>query len=320
MTNLNSKIEWCDATWSPTLGCDKVSKGCDACYAIRTVTRSAANPNPKVADSAAGLTHNSGNGLDWTGRVNLLPQRLNDPLRWRKPRRVFVDSQSDLFHKDVPDEFIARVWAVMAATPQHTYQILTKRHGRMRSLLSSPEFRVEVNSRHGWILDPDGMDLVPDREWPLCNVWCGVSVEDQRTAELRIPALVDTCLAVRFLSLEPLLGPVDLAPWFDTPLVCGCGGEPGGPAAGCSSSCMQHEPPGLHWCIVGGESGPGARRCDPAWIRHIASQCREAGTPMFVKQLGSVWGRENGWGGKGGLPEQWPEDLRVREFPAVVTR
>lgn len=223
-----SGIEWTQATWNPMLGCTKVSPGCDHCYAIRTVHRLAANPNPNVSTATAGLTARDSVGrLDWTGRVNLLPERLAILLRWREPRRIFVNSQSDLFHDDVPDEFIARVWAVMAATPQHTFQILTKRHGRMRSLVSSPGFQRAASEAATDLLDTGAVRSLPtglgkgaavvtsprnrwEPEWPVPGVWLGVSVEDQKRADLRIPALLDTPAAVRFVSCEPLLGAVDL--------------------------------------------------------------------------------------------------------------
>lgn len=261
----DSKIEWTDSTWSPTLGCEKVTDGCANCYAIRTVHRMAYNPHPKVSGAAAGLTSRSDAGdLDWTGKVNLLPDRLSLPLSWRKPRRIFVNSQSDLFHKDVRDEFIARVWAVMAATPQHTYQILTKRHGRMRSLLSSERFKVWT-----WAAQAELLGTCTPRDmWPLPNVWMGVSVEDQRTADLRIPALGDTPAAVRFVSCEPLLGTVivrSLLPHQET-------GEA--------------HPNHPDWIIVGGESGHGARPMHPSWARQLRDQCTAAQVPFFYKQTG----------------------------------
>jgi protein gp37 len=274
----HSGIEWTDATWSPTLGCTKVSSGCDNCYAIRTVHRMAHNPNPKLEEAAEGLTaYRPGHGLQWTGAVRTLPDRLDLPLRWRKPRMIFVDSQSDLFHEKVPDEFIARVFAVMAATPRHIYQILTKRHGRMRAFLQD---RCRCGSGHGdgvhlrsaieWASTPHNPDYVPGLEsgiyhrmkWPLPNVWLGVSVEDQQRADLRIPALLDTPAAVRWLSCEPLLGPVDLLR-----LVFGLNG--------------------IDWVVAGGESGPRARPMHPAWARSLRDQCTVAGVPFHFKQFGN---------------------------------
>lgn len=267
-----SKIEWTDRTWNPVTGCTKVSDGCTNCYAEGIARRFAggkAFPN----------------GFD----VTLHHDRLDAPLRWRKPSRVFVNSMSDLFHDQVPDEYIAQVFVTMAATPQHTYQVLTKRHGRMRALVSSPEFRASVEDGIGARFEVD------DRyRWPLPNVWLGVSVEDQKRADLRIPALLDTPAAVRFLSCEPLLGPVDLRPYLN-------------------HECDRHPRP--DWVIVGGESEPGARPMHLDWARTLVQQCRDAGVPVFVKQLGSVHGRALG-GGKGNDPDFWPDGLAVREWPA----
>lgn len=252
----NSSIEWtrgddgtAGTTWNPILGCDRVSPGCDACYAITQANIRAANPHPKVAAAFAGLTERTDHGLDWTGRVNLLPERLEQPFTWRKPRRVFVNSLADLFHDDVPTAFIAAVFDVMRRTPQHTYQILTKRHARMRSLSHGATFGAG---------------------WPLPNVWLGASVEDQKWADIRIPALLDTPAAVRWISAEPLLGPVDLA---------NVGPEPGFDALRS----------GLDWVVAGGESGPGARPMHPDWARSLRDQCQAASVPFFFKQFGA-WG------------------------------
>ena len=203
-------ISWTDATWSPLVGCTKVSAGCDNCYAIRTAHRMTAHPNPLVSQAYAGTEA----GGECTGKVNLLADRLDQPLRWRKPRRIFVNAQSDLFHKDVPDDFIVRVWAVMTLAPQHVFQVLTKRHARMRSLLSAPRFQDDVWRAATVLMGEHGIDKGRHFAWPLPGVWLGVSVEDQSTADLRIPALLDTPAAVRWISAEPLLGPVDLSRWL----------------------------------------------------------------------------------------------------------
>lgn len=306
MTNLNSKIEWTDCTWSPTVGCTKVTPGCDNCYAEKITER----------------FHGKGSFAE----VKLHHDRLDAPLHWRKPRRVFVNSMSDLFHAAVPDVFIAQVWAVMAATPRHTYQILTKRHGRMRSLLCDDAFHGEVAGIASGLaikgVSPGtgfaGRSVLP-------NVWLGVSVEDQKRADLRIPALLETPAAVRFLSCEPLIGPVDLGRYFTAV-------APRGDKSWCStanrfmdrvSDCTCRSSHAgtygsrLDWIIAGGESGSGSRFCNQEWVRSLVEQSKSSRVPVFVKQLGSVWARENGWGGKGGDPEQWPTDLRVRQFPPV---
>lgn len=254
-----TKIEWTDATWNVVIGCDKVSPGCDHCYAIRTAHRFQEHPNPAVVAAYAGTEQ----GGDWTGRVNLVESRLDLPLRWKRPRRIFVNAQSDLFHDQVPDEFIARVWAVMALAPQHTFQVLTKRHGRMRSLLSSEEFRLAVQRR---IPHAGASPYVAAywKTWPLPNVWLGVSVEDQKRADLRIPALLDTPAAVRWISAEPLLGPVDIM-------------------NGLGDSWLTE----IDWIVAGGESGPGARPMHPDWARSLRDQCEVAGVPFLFKQWGS---------------------------------
>lgn len=241
-------IEWTDATWNPVTGCTKVSPGCDHCYAETFAERFRGTPG-----------HHFERGFD----VTLRPERLDIPLRWRKPRRVFVNSMSDLFHADVPDDFIARVFAAMALAPRHTFQVLTKRHARMRSLLNSDDFVRAIGQ--AWLFHPNRVTYTDYPGWPLPNVWLGVSVENQRWADIRIPALLDTPAAVRFLSCEPLLGPVTLDPW---------GGD--GPP-----------PAGLHWVICGGESGPGARPMHPDWARSLRDQCVAAGVPFLFKQWGA---------------------------------
>lgn len=253
----NSAIEWTDATWNPVTGCDKVSPGCDNCYAERIVERF--------------------HGKGAFATVVRSEEKLYAPLHWRKPRRVFVNSMSDLFHDDVPAPFIARVFDVMRRTPQHTYQILTKRHGRMRALMND---WAPVSGRPPW---------VHTGPWPPPNAWLGVSVENQKWADIRIPALRATPAAVRMLSCEPLLGPLDSL-----------------------------DLTGIGWVIVGGESGPGARPMHPDWARGIRDACVAASVPVFVKQLGASWARSNRADPKGGDWDLWPEDLRVREYPEVA--
>lgn len=252
-------IQWTEATWNPTTGCDQVSPGCDNCYALSMAKRLKGMGSAKYQTDGDPKTSGPGFG------IAMHHDTLTAPLRWTKPRKVFVNSMSDLFHDGVSSAFIASVFDVMRQTPQHTYQILTKRHARLRSLLRS---------------------AVPGEGWPLPNVQIGVSVDDQHWADLRVPALLDVKAAVRFLSCEPLLGPVDLAPWLG----------------------------GLQWVIVGGESGPGARRMQLDWARQLVTQCQDGGVPVFVKQLGSVWAGR----GKGGDPDAWPADLQVREYPEVA--
>lgn len=266
-----SKIEWTEASWNPVTGCEEVSPGCDHCYAKTFAERWRGTPG-----------HAYANGFDLT----LRPNRLDQPLRWTRPRRVFVNSMSDLFHKDIPDEYIGKVFAVMAATPRHTYQLLTKRHGRMRALLNNADWRSYV-FQYESVLDLSGRPR-PLPVWPLPNVWLGVSVEDQQRADLRIPALFETPAAVRWLSMEPLLGPVDLTGinWrrgsiTHLDVLNGRYGVP--------ELWQQKTDKRIDWVVVGGESGPGARPMHPYWARSVRDQCVAAGVPFFFKQHGE-WG------------------------------
>lgn len=271
-------IEWTQKVWNPTTGCDRVSPGCDHCYALTMAKRLKGMGSAKYQND--GDPRTSGPGFGITEH----PDALNLPLRWRQGQRVFVNSMSDLFHDGVTDEFISRVFAVMAATPQHTYQVLTKRHGRMRSVLSNPDFVDSVLEYvDGWFEPQRAVATLEDWAWPLRNVWLGVSVEDQKRADLRIPALLDTPAAVRWLSCEPLLGPVDLAHVGpDSLAVCdptAIGYESGGPRGWVAGGT-------IGWVVVGGESGPGSRPMHPGWARQIRDECRRTRTPFFFKQWG----------------------------------
>jgi protein gp37 len=275
-----SKIEWTDDTWNPLLGCTKVSAGCDGCYAIRTARRLAGNPDPKVSLPYAGLVHRDDTGqLDWTGRVNLVPDRLDQPLRWRKPRRIFVNSQSDLFHDAVPMGYIEDVFAVMAAARQHTFQLLTKRHARMRNLLNQGAFWANVYDK--WRIQYGGARA---DNWakPLPNVHLGVSAENQQWADIRIPALLATPAAVRWLSCEPLLGEIDLSKHLHVRPIGANLTDAALTPAGARACGL----PALDWVVVGGESGPGARPMDPDWARSLRDECQAAGIAYNFKQFG----------------------------------
>ncbi|GLY32010.1 phage Gp37/Gp68 family protein [Kineosporia sp. NBRC 101731] len=294
----NTKIEWATKSWSPVLGCDRVSPGCDGCYAIRTVHRLAHNPSPKVGPLYVDLTERRDGRLDWTGNIRTIPERLNDPIEWRKPQRIFVNSQADLFHKDVPQDFIVKVLAVMAMAPQHTFLVLTKRHARMRSILSDPalqaDVQAEVRRMHA---DRDWGEPLQKR-WPLRNLHLGVSVEDQHWADIRIPALLATPAAVRWISAEPLLGPIDLdLPRCDTHGRDEIHADQNGQqwCTDCSADGFGGELSYGHWLtldggldgvIVGGESGPAARPMNPNWARSLRDQCDEYGVPFAFKQWG----------------------------------
>lgn len=255
-----TSIAWTDVSWNPVTGCSKVSEGCRHCYAEAVAKRWWGDP--KWID-AEGVRM----GRAFT-EVQCHEDRLDRPLHWRKPKRVFVNSMSDLFHKDVPESFIVEVFDVIGRAPQHTFQVLTKRAVRMQQILSNW-------SANGATFN--GM------RWPLPNVWLGVSVEDQRAADERIPILLDTPAAVRWLSCEPLLGPIDLSRWcLDRRqavrrLV-------NGPAMLNRDQADASVGPSCDWVVGGGESGPGHRHMDIAWARDLREQCRVAGVPFFFKQ------------------------------------
>jgi len=256
-----TSIEWTDAVWNLVTGCSKVSEGCRNCYAERLWPRLRAMGNPAYKDR---------NFND----VACHPERLEQPLEWKKPRRIFVNSMSDLFHKDVPFEFIGNVFAKMHNYQQHTFMILTKRPERMKEFIEW--YKTE------WLAGFEGA-------WPreYTHVWMGVSVENQAAADERIPLLLRTPAAVRFISAEPLLGPVDISKWLikyipwqnaGGPNECKHGYASGIPCPDCN--------PSLGWVIVGGESGPGARPMHPDWVRSLRDQCQAASVPFFFKQWG----------------------------------
>lgn len=247
-----SAIEWTQATWNPTTGCDRVSRGCDNCYALTLAKRLKAMGSAKYQTDGDPRTSGPGFG------VAVHEDSLTVPSRWKQPRMVFVNSMSDLFHAKVPTEFVEKVFEVMAATPRHTYQILTKRSLRL--------------SR-----------LAPRLPWPA-NVWMGVSVEDESQLD-RVDHLRTVPAAVRFVSAEPLLGPLD-----------------------------RIDLSGIDWLIAGGESGVGARPMDPAWVRALRDRCRAAGVAFFFKQWG---GRTPKAGGRlldGRTWDQLPRGPREREL------
>lgn len=296
----HTHIEWTDATWNPVTGCTVVSPGCTNCYAMKL-----AGTRLKHHWSRIGLTIDTKAGPVWNGKVRFNEDWLDQPLRWKKPRMIFVCAHGDLFHEDVPDAWIDQVFAVMALSRHHTFQVLTKRPERMRDYIGELrdgrrvyELACDMVIEHGLnvILIPHPMfeQVAPPGprvhlgRWPLRNVWLGTSVEDQRRADERIPHLLATPAAVRFVSAEPLLGPVDL-----TGVSFGGGvvvhalegkrwdvfDESGGEKTERYAK--------LHWVIVGGESGDGARPMHPDWARSLRDQCAAAGVPFFFKQWGS---------------------------------
>lgn len=307
-----SAIEWTDATWPVVKGCSYVSPGCANCYAVDLIHRHSRNPNPKISLPLVGLTEIRNGHPRWTGTVYLNEPHLTDPLKWKRGRMIFVPSHGDLFHADVPDEFIDKVFAVMACCQRHTFQVLTKRPERMAAYMASrsksAQFWKDAARTFGYALEFEGISLV---RFPLPNVWLGTSVERQQEADERIPHLLRTPAAVRFLSCEPLLGPMDILPY--------CSQYIGSPDDGERYAPLSD--PGIHWIIVGGESGSNSRPMELAWARSLITQCHIAHVACFVKQMGSapMWGRPAEpiafKDKKGGVMEEWPSDLRVREFP-----
>lgn len=290
MSKDHTAIEWTHRpgtigeTWNSTTGCDKISEGCGlprfdgdltgGCYALAMAKRLKAMGQAKYQNDGDPRTSGPGFGL------TVHPLALGEPLRWRTPRTVFVNSMSDLFHARVPREFLARVWSVMAATPQHQYLILTKRPERMARIVGD-----DLNGGQALIgaaPDEAAAQTLYDAEWPLPNVELGTSIELDKYLR-RADALRATAAAVRFLSLEPLLGPL--------------------PSLNLT---------GIDQIIIGGESGPGSRAMNLGWVRELIVMARDAGTAIFVKQMGTVWAGS----GKGGDWNLWDEDLRIREYPA----
>lgn len=337
-----SSIEWTDATWNPVRGCTKVSPGCANCYA------------ETFSERFRGLKgHAYEQGFD----LRLVPDALAFPLKLalkredcpqcmgsgskndaiscgdcggtgflKRGRRIFVNSMSDLFHEGVPDAYIDQVFAAMALAPEHTFQVLTKRADRMRSYMCNPRRHadiVEAMDMPVWLPPGRRFPRVPEN-WPMPNVWLGVSVENQHFADERIPLLLQTPAAVRFISAEPLLGPVNLT---GDPDPCRTWLRSGfSVARGLLTDNWQ---PPLDWVIVGGESGPKARAMNVEWAREIVDQCKAAGLAVFVKQLGAKPFEPYSDGTpfvelhltsrKGGDMAEWPEDLRVRQMPAGNT-
>lgn len=255
-------ITWTNATWGPVTGCAKVSPACKFCYAERDWARLVHLP------TYAGRAFTD---------VTCHPERLDQPLRWKRPRLIFVNSMSDLFHEDVPDEFIDKVFAVMALSKQHTFQVLTKRSERMLAYMTrlgkSAKLLDDAARTLGYTFEFQGKYLV---SWPIPNVWMGVSVENQTTANERIPLLLQAPAAVRFVSAEPLLEPVSLQQ------AC----EKFRHVSGGVDCCGMLR--NLDWVIVGGESGPKARLMHPDWARDLRDECQRAGVPFFFKQTG-LW-------------------------------
>jgi len=285
---MTTKIEWCEKVWNPVTGCTRVSAGCDHCYAVAMTRRLAGMGSGKYRGLVdAGKKH-------FNGTVRCHEDVLELPLKWNKPQVIFVNSMSDLFHEGVPFEFIDKVFAVMAMCPQHTFIVLTKRAERMAEYCK----RVAESKPHDEVNQAvfDAVNAVYGEfaTFPLPNVWLGVSVEDQASADERIPWLLKCPAAVRLLSMEPLLGPVDL-----TRIPFGSLEYANGSVKLVHVNAIDNSGQSrINWVIVGGESGPGARPMHPDWARSIRDQCQVADVPFFFKQ----------WGAWKPIDEPWKED------------
>ena len=243
-----SKIEWTEATWNPLSGCTKISDGCKNCYAEKMANR---------------LKAMGAKGYENGFAVTLHPDRLDEPLKRKKPTMYFVCSMGDLFHDDVPFEFIRKVWIIMIEARQHTFQVLTKRPDRMAEFLKT---HAPVRAMTG---ETYGKDFLPK------NIWIGVTAENQEQADRRIPILLDTPAAVRFVSIEPMLGEINLQK-LHRKMVNSALAYP----------CAEQYLFDLDWVIVGGETGANARPMHPDWVRSIKEQCEESKVPFFFKQWG----------------------------------
>ena len=300
-----SRIEWCDATWNPVVGCSPVSAGCDHCYAARMAHRLGKNPaTPQFAD----LTVDG----KWTGETRFVQGALNLPITWRKPKRIFVCSMGDLFHESVPFAWVDQVFAVMALARQHTFLVLTKRTERMRAYFDEKRasrageaaYHMVVDALHGDKRTALGAGLMLQDDgslelWPLPNVWLGVTAENQEQAVARIPILLETPVAKRFVSVEPMLGPVDLRclhvpdalldPFGDRWCTTwdALDGTRGVSPFGKNDPFTGPKGSHLDWVICGGETGPSARPANPEWVRSLRDQCfKTSDVPFFFKQWG----------------------------------
>ena len=271
----NSAISWTNATWNPIRGCTMVSPGCVNCYAMAVAARfSGLDPRTGKPLPYYGLAKMTESGPRWTNQVRLVPEHLRDPIKWKKPLRIFVNSMSDLFHEKLEFPLIDDIFDVMIQAPWHTYQILTKRAERMLEYFDSTGNRAEYLVKHP-------------------GIWMGVSVEDQDAAH-RLDPLVQIPAGVRWVSAEPLIGPLDMGPWYG-------------------------KGRGIGWVVVGGESGAGARPMKREWATSIREDCKKRKIPYFFKQKGIWLAKELGCKDRKGADyDEFPEDLKTQEYPAAV--
>lgn len=293
-------INYLDETWNLILGCNHASSGCSNCWAEGVSHAHASHPNPKISGAYKGVTKNG----KWTGKVKCLEGRLTIPLHWKKPRTIGVSFMGDLFHEDVPTNFIGKVLAVMALCPQHQFLILTKRPERLKNFMTIIGLEHEIGKIAYNVAEENGIDwdwrwrkyetATGEKRWPLPNVMLGVSVEDQKTADERIPLLLQTPATKRFVSYEPALGPVIFSGAWNDYL--------NGWAPRDHPDSLRKPTNKLDLIIMGGESGPGFRSMDLSWARSVMNQCHWANTCFFFKQVA----------GKGPIPK----DLMIRQWPS----
>lgn len=298
--SVGTSIEWTETTWNPNTGCDRVSPGCDHCYALSLSGRLKAMGQPKYQTDGDPRTSGPGFGVAMHWDV------VDQPLSWRKPQTVFVNSMSDLAHPRVSDEFIAAVFAVMGLADRHRYQVLTKRPRRLRALLQKDEFRELVAQamvrRKG---DPELVEKVREGDsaaWPLPSVWLGVSAEDNVRTRERLPLLADTPAAIRFVSAEPLLE--DITDGLHHP----------GPDEGSGPVLSA-----MDWVIAGGESGPTYRPMDPDWARGVRDACLATAVPFFFKQWGGRTPKAGGRTLDGVTWDQMPDSASQAESTASLS-
>lgn len=296
---MTTKIQWCTETWNPLVGCSKLSLGCQKCYAAEAAKSAQLQQFPQYQKVK-----------DWDGTIEFVENQLLKPLSWKTSKKVFVCSMSDIFHANVKDEWLDKIFAVMALAKQHTFQVLTKRPERMREYLSDPKTLQRIGTWVAADLKPHyglvrlNHSVFDKFRLPLPNVWLGTSTENQATADSRIPSLLMTPASVRFLSCEPLLEAINLKKHFRTS------------KDGYELTWLDY----LNLVIIGGESGSGARPCQVDWIRSLVQQCKPTNVAVFVKQLGSMPMADTDTklklkDRKGGNIDEFPQELRVREFP-----
>jgi len=291
-----SKIEWTDRVWNPVTGCTKISPGCQNCYAERMAKR---------------LAGRCGYPADGPFKVTLHPERLEQPFRWREPSKIFVCSMGDLFHEDVPFDYIDRVFSVMYVSPEHTFMVLTKRPERMKEYFNTRP-RDSMKQERVLVIDEMGASNY-SVSLPLRNVWLGVTAENQEQADKRIPVLLQIPAAVRFVSVEPMLGPVDLTELPIPYEICNRGFNFNA-LTDQDDEHFYNDHPKIDWVICGGESGPGARPMHPDWTRSLRDHCQAAGVPFFFKQWGeweTFYDRDNDDPDWCNVPEDGPGIKRI---------